>query len=75
MERFANKKEKGANPMEIAIMLQKKDKELLSDMDAYIIKLRAESKPQAKTQAVKALKRTGVLTSKGSARKKIVSWE
>lgn len=66
---------RGATPMEIAVMLQKKDKELLSEMDAYILKLKNQPKSEAKDPAVRALKRTGVLSSKGNSKKKIVSWE
>ena len=67
--------DKGATPMEIAVMLQKRDKELISEMDAYILKLKQQPKTEAKGHAIKALKRTGVLNSNGRTKKKIVSWE
>ena len=72
-----NKKEleKGMTSMEIANVLQKKDDELLAEMDAYISKLKARPQPEAKESAVKELKRTGVLSTKGNSKKKIVSWE
>lgn len=75
MPRYKDNRKKGATPMEIAVMLQKKDKEMLSDMDAYIMKLKNQPKAEAKGHAVSALKRTGVLSSKGNSKKKIVSWE
>lgn len=75
MPRDPKKREKEATPMQIAVMLQKKDKETLSEMDAYIVKLKKQSKTAAKTHAVTALKRTGVLSSNGNSKKKIVSWE
>lgn len=68
-------KEKEAKPMQTAVLLQKKDNEMLSEMDSYILKLQRQPKETAKTEAVKALKRTGVLSSKGAVKKKIVSWE
>lgn len=61
--------------MQTAVLLQKKDNEMLSEMDIYIKKLQQQPKAKAKSEAVKALKRTGVLNAKGSAKVKIVSWE
>lgn len=61
--------------MEISNLLEKKDKKILSEMDAYIVTLKQQPKTDAKTQAIAALKRTGVLTLQGNAKKKIVSWE
>lgn len=67
--------EKEATSMQTAVLLQKKDNQMLSEMDSYIKQLQQQPRDKAKTEAVKALKRTGVLSSKGTAKKKIVSWE
>lgn len=67
--------EKEATPMQTAVLLQKKDNEMLLEMDTYIKKLQQQPKDKAKIEAVKALKRTGVLDTRGTAKKKIVSWE
>lgn len=67
--------EKEATPMQTAVLLQKKDNEMLSEMDIYIKSLQQQPTGKAKSEAVKALKRTGVLTAKGSVKVKIVSWE
>jgi len=75
MTECGDNREKGANPMEIAVKLKRKDQEMLLDMDNYIKRLKSQPKSEASVCAVKALKRTGVLTQSGKSKKKIVSWE
>ena len=75
MKDFQLYDEERLTAMEIAILLRKKDDEKLAEMDAYIESLRKAPDNQAKEDAIKALKRTGVLNSKGTVKRKIVSWE
>ncbi len=51
---------------------------LVAEMKKYIQELIAhgeEMPGQAKTEAIEALRRTGVLTEDGEEKEKIVSWE
>ena len=66
---------KEATPMQTAVLLQKKDNKILAEMDSYIKKLQKQPKEKAKTEAVRALKRTGVLNTRGTVKKERVSWE
>lgn len=64
--------------MTTAKMLQKEEFQFANEMEAYVKKLKELTKQNGKgkyrQEAIEALRRTGVVTAKGKARK-IVSWE
>lgn len=59
--------------MAIAVSLNREQDKYIKEMNEYIKKISAS--PQAETEALEALKRTGVVTKQGNLKKKIVSWE
>lgn len=72
-----NKKEE-ADIMTVAAKILKDDLSFANEMREYVAEIRRlqeVSPSQSQKDAKAALKRTGVLTSKGAAKKKIVSWE
>ena len=50
-----------------------KNVHIINDMDIFIEKLKNQPKAEAKPKAIAALKRTGVLTFKGTPKDHIVS--
>lgn len=61
-----------------AAILQQEEMEIARSMEAYVSLLQKEAKKEpavAREKARKALARTGVTTTSGNLKKKIVSWE
>ena len=68
-------RKKEAMFMSTAVLLKETKDKYLQEMDKYIMHLQAQPLDVAKQEAIRALKRTGVMTSNGKQKKKIVSWE
>ena len=64
--------------MRNAIILRQSEMEITKAMEGYVVAVKtdvAKNPEKARKEARKALVRTGVMTTKGSLKKKIVSWE
>ena len=64
--------------MSTATVLRKEEYQFAEDMERYVDSLKQQhlnAADEAYTEARDALKRTGVITAKGTTKKKIVSWE
>ncbi len=72
-------KEERLDIMTTATLLKNEEFQFANEMEAYVndfkSKVKKNGKEQYRDDALAALKRTGVVTSKGNTRKKIVSWE
>ncbi|MDE5994692.1 MAG: hypothetical protein K2G60_04180 [Oscillospiraceae bacterium] len=70
--------DKEVDIMPTAVKIIHDERLFAEQMREYVARLEEQaktSKTQAKKDAVKALKETGVINNNGSSKKKIVSWE
>ncbi len=78
LDNNSNCNDKEVDIMPTAVKIIHDERIFAEQMREYVEKLEEQaktSKSQAKKDAVKALKETGVINNNGSSKKKIVSWE
>lgn len=61
--------------MKTTAVLRRDDADFVQKMNEYVKNLHSMSTEDARKEAEKALKRSGVTTKKGTLKKNIVSWE
>jgi hypothetical protein len=73
-----NQAKKGVDTMRTVSRLMQGDRHLSEKMDAYLRELELQAstdRAKAVSEARQALRRSGVITTKGATKKRIVSWE